>query len=85
MYVPFAVPPERLPAAISSIRPLNLRGMNVTLPHKRAAADLVNELTHRAQLADAVNTIARQDGHLVGDNTDGAGVPADLTNKLRLE
>ena len=33
MYVPFAVPPERLPAAISSIRPLNLRGMNVTLPH----------------------------------------------------
>ena len=34
------------------------QGINVTLPHKQAAADLVNELTPRAELADAVNTIA---------------------------
>ena len=60
------------------------RGANVTLPHKRAAADIVNELTPRAQRADAVNTIVRRDGELVGDNTDGAGLIADLTRNLGL-
>jgi shikimate dehydrogenase len=60
------------------------RGANVTLPHKRAAADLVNELTPRAQRADAVNTIVRRDGELVGDNTDGVGLVADLTRNLKL-
>jgi shikimate dehydrogenase len=60
------------------------RGCNVTLPHKRAAADLVNELTPRAQLADAVNTIVRRDNVLVGDNTDGAGLVTDLRRNLKL-
>ena len=59
-------------------------GANVTVPHKRAAADLVNELTPRAQLADAVNTILRRDGELIGDNTDGVGLVTDLTRNLRL-
>ncbi|HEX5649846.1 MAG TPA: shikimate dehydrogenase [Steroidobacteraceae bacterium] len=59
-------------------------GCNVTLPHKRAAADLVNELTPRAQLADAVNTIVRREHELVGDNTDGAGLLTDLQQNLNL-
>ena len=61
------------------------RGCNVTLPHKRAAADIVNSLTPRAQRADAVNTIVRRDEGLVGDNTDGAGLIADLTKNLGLQ
>ena len=61
------------------------RGCNVTLPHKRAAADLVNTLTPRAQRADAVNTIIRRDEGLVGDNTDGAGLFIDLTRNLGLK
>ena len=60
------------------------RGANVTLPHKRAAADLVNELSPRAELADAVNTIVHDNGTLLGDNTDGAGLIADLTQNLKL-
>jgi shikimate dehydrogenase len=60
-------------------------GANVTVPHKRAATDLVNELTPRAQLADAVNTILRRDGELIGDNTDGVGLVTDLTRNLRLQ
>ncbi len=60
-------------------------GANVTVPHKRIAADLVNELTPRAQLADAVNTILRRDGELLGDNTDGVGLVTDLTRNLRLQ
>ena len=55
------------------------RGLNVTLPHKEAAARLADRLTTRARLAAAVNTLARQpDGTLLGDNTDGAGLMADL-------
>jgi shikimate dehydrogenase len=61
------------------------KGCNVTLPHKRAAADLVNGLTPRAQLADAVNTIVRRDNALLGDNTDGAGLLTDLRQNLRLQ
>jgi shikimate dehydrogenase len=54
-------------------------GLNVTLPHKEAAARLADRLTGRARLAGAVNTLARQpDGTLLGDNTDGAGLMADL-------
>jgi shikimate dehydrogenase len=62
-------------------------GANVTLPHKRAAADLVNALTPRAQQADAVNTILRRGGELIGDNTDGVGLVRDITQNLgvRLE
>jgi shikimate dehydrogenase len=59
-------------------------GCNVTLPHKRAAAELVNELTVRAQRADAVNTILRREGRLVGDNTDGVGLLTDLRQNLGL-
>jgi shikimate dehydrogenase len=60
-----------------------VRGLNVTLPHKQAAAELVNELTPRAERAQAVNTIAFfQDTLLLGDNTDGLGLTADLERNL---
>ena len=55
------------------------RGLNVTVPHKEVAARLADRLTDRARLAGAVNTLAKQaDGALLGDNTDGAGLMADL-------
>jgi shikimate dehydrogenase len=77
-------PPERLRSDALGFFSAGGRGANITLPHKRAAVDLVNELTPRAQLADAVNTIMQRDGRLVGDNTDGAGLLADLTHNLGL-
>jgi shikimate dehydrogenase len=62
-----------------------IKGLNVTLPHKTAAADLVNELTPRAERAKAVNTIAFfEETALLGDNTDGLGLMADLENNLGL-
>jgi shikimate dehydrogenase len=63
-----------------------VRGVNVTLPHKQAAAELVNELTPRAARAQAVNTIAFfEDSTLLGDNTDGIGLTADLERNIGLE
>lgn len=61
------------------------RGLNVTLPHKMAAAELANELTPRAERAGAVNTLAMREGNrLLGDNTDGVGLVTDLRNNLGL-
>jgi shikimate dehydrogenase len=63
-----------------------VRGLNVTVPHKQAAAELVNELTPRAARAQAVNTIAFFDATtLLGDNTDGAGLTADLERNLKID
>jgi shikimate dehydrogenase len=60
-----------------------VRGLNITLPHKQAAAELVNQLTPRAERAQAVNTIAFfEDTALLGDNTDGLGLTADLERNL---
>jgi shikimate dehydrogenase len=61
------------------------RGLNVTVPHKVAAAELANELTPRAERATAVNTLAIQrDNRILGDNTDGAGLVHDLRDNLSL-
>lgn len=62
------------------------RGMNATVPHKQAAAELVNILTPRAERANAVNTLCLQeDDQLLGDNTDGAGLMIDLQEHLSLK
>ncbi|HEY6484180.1 MAG TPA: shikimate dehydrogenase [Steroidobacteraceae bacterium] len=61
------------------------RGLNVTVPFKVAAAQLARELTPRARQAGAVNTLVlRDDGALLGDNTDGAGLVRDLCDNLGL-
>lgn len=61
------------------------RGLNVTVPHKEAAAELANELTLRADRAGAVNTLILTAEHnLLGDNTDGHGLVTDLHKNLGL-
>src|SRR6185369_5008268 len=66
------------------------KGLNITVPHKEAALQLVDELTPRAQRAGAVNTLALRKGSastqatLLGDNTDGAGLARDLLNNHRI-
>jgi shikimate dehydrogenase len=61
-------------------------GLNVTVPHKVAAADLANELTPRAERAGAVNTLMlKRDNRLLGDNTDGAGLVHDLRDNLSVD
>lgn len=77
---------ERMLAPVDSFEKILRRyfqagscGANITLPFKERAYHEVDELSERASLAGAVNTVKRlADGRLLGDNTDGVGLLSDL-------
>jgi len=73
LYVPFRVKPEGLGKAIDGMRALNIRGLNVTIPHKVTVIPLLDELDPLAERIGAVNTITNDDGVLTGSNTDASG------------
>ena len=59
------------------------KGMNVTAPFKEDAYEFADSLSKRAELAGAVNTLAKlDDGSIQGDNTDGQGLIWDITERL---
>lgn len=58
------------------------RGINVTVPFKFEAFQLATQLTARAQAAQAVNTLKFDGTVIIGDNTDGAGLVADIERNL---
>lgn len=79
VYVPLPTLPERVRDAVRGLPALSFAGANVTVPHKQAVIPFLDELTPVARAVGAVNTIViRDDGSLLGDNTDGAGFMADL-------
>lgn len=78
------VAPEAFDSAVQAFFAEGGCGLNVTVPHKQAACRATRWRTPRAEMAGAVNTIAKQDDALLGDNTDGAGLLADLTRNLGL-
>ena len=78
VYERIEAPVDGFPAAVAAFFDAGGRGANVTVPFKEQAFDLCERLTERARQAGAVNTLWRVDGALHGDNTDGAGLVADL-------
>lgn len=57
-------------------------GLNITVPFKTDAYHYANRLSSRAKRAGAVNTLFLEGNHIVGDNTDGAGLVTDITQNL---
>lgn len=72
-YLPLSVGPKDLAAALTGLRALGCRGLNVTIPHKRAVVSLLDGLSREARLIGAVNTIEFRGSRLIGHNTDGRG------------
>jgi len=73
-YVPLAVQPEHLEAAVHGLRALGFAGCNVTVPHKRAVMDYLDDVADHARAIGAVNTIVvRESGQMIGYNTDADG------------
>jgi len=73
IYLPFRVEKENLARAIDGVRALNIRGLNVTIPHKVAVIPFLDELDPLAERIGAVNTIVNDNGILRGYNTDASG------------
>jgi len=72
-YVAFPVRPGEAARSIEAMRTLGIRGLNVTMPHKQDVVAALDRLSPDAERAGAVNTVVRDGGDLVGENTDGAG------------
>ncbi len=70
-YVPFNVCPENLKSAILGAKSLNIKGFNVTIPHKINVMKYLDKLDPIAKLIGAVNTIDFKE--MKGYNTDGIG------------
>lgn len=74
----------QLPAALDQLRAEGGKGANITVPFKVDAWHYVTQLTERARLAGAVNTVQfLSDGSSLGDNTDGVGLLQDLIVNLK--
>lgn len=69
---------------VSAFQQKGGKGMNITLPFKLEAHALATRLTNRASAAQAVNTFKfDEDGTILGDNTDGAGLVRDIEINLQ--
>jgi shikimate dehydrogenase len=80
-YSRFPVTPERLADFLRAMPAMGLRGVNVTIPHKVAVMEFLDEVDDRARAVGAVNTVVvTNDGRLKGYNTDVEGVRAPLAS-----
>ena len=70
---------EELRTLLEGVRRLGFAGINVTFPYKEAVLDLLDELSPRAALIGAVNTVVVRDNRLIGHNTDATGFARAVT------
>jgi shikimate dehydrogenase len=73
LYIPFRVKSTELKEAVAGLRALNVRGFNVTIPHKVSVIPLLDSLDSLAAKIGAVNTVVNDGDHLKGYNTDAEG------------
>ncbi|WP_078545506.1 shikimate dehydrogenase [Litchfieldia alkalitelluris] len=81
-YHAFHIEPEKLSDAIKGFKAIGVSGFNVTVPHKIAILDLLDEVEAVALNIGAVNTVVNEEGRLVGYNTDGQGYIHSIKQKM---
>lgn len=84
-YSLFPIPPDDkqgLKLLLERVRSGEIRGLNVTIPHKQNVIEFLDELRPSAKAIGAVNVIYMRDDKLIGDNTDAPGFLSDLENFL---
>jgi len=81
-YLPLAIPPDGLAAALRALRPLGFAGCNLTIPHKQQAMTIVDEVDTVAQRIGAIScVVVRPDGSLAGTNNDWFGFVQNLKHE----
>jgi shikimate dehydrogenase len=78
-YLTIEVLPQDLQDAMLGLRAMNMRGINLTIPHKVEVLQYLDRLSEAAELMGAVNTVVNNGGELFGENTDGKGFMRALT------
>jgi shikimate dehydrogenase len=73
VFLAFKVKAAEVENAIRGMRGLGIHGLNVTMPHKNAVIDYLDEVDETAKFLGSVNTILNDNGRLRGFSTDGAG------------
>src|SRR5690606_40093047 len=66
VYLAFDVASEELGRAVAGLKSLGFRGWNVTIPHKVAVMEYLDEVEESAREIGAVNTVIRREGRLIG-------------------
>ena len=84
-YQAILVEKNNFTAAVQDFRAKDGKGLNITVPFKEEAWQLVDQRSVRAEKAGAVNTISVFADRLVGDNTDGIGIVRDLQQNHGVE
>lgn len=88
-YLAFEVDPANLRAAIEGARAMNFAGLNLTVPHKLLAVDMMDELDDSAKMFGAVNAIhfkaANGKVRAIGYNTDADAIAVSLREDLKLK
>lgn len=82
-YVPFSISPGNIEKSFRTLDSLGIAGLNVTVPHKEKAFQLMDEVDESAQELRAVNTVFIQNGRLLGTNTDAFGFFEALRENYR--
>lgn len=73
VYLAFEVEEDQLDDYITSVKTLNIKGFNISMPYKIKIMKYLDELTQEAQLCQAVNTVKNKNGKLIGHISDGEG------------
>lgn len=81
-YVPLAVERQNLAPAVAGLKALGFAGANVTVPHKEAVTQLVDDLDPVARAIGAVNTLVIDKGRIEGRNTDAFGFMENMKAAL---
>lgn len=80
-YITMKVEKENLADAMKALKAVNMRGVNLTIPHKVNAVQYVDKLSPEAEIIGAINVIVNNNGVLTGDNSDGKGFMKSLADR----
>lgn len=79
-YLAFTIPEGRIEDAVKAMKLFNMKGCNVSMPHKQAIIPYLDEVSERVKICDAVNTVVNENGKLKGYNTDILGASKAIEN-----